>query len=130
MFVDKAKDLRVPTYRIPPAYLRVYEDGRMLYSARVNYDLSCPMSFQSYPVDTQDCEVIFESWGSPMELLTFRWNEEDCLVNEKITLNQHYFEATFENNDDKVGLYSTGRVSLRRLRLFITLIIFSLLPSL
>ncbi len=53
VFVDKAKDLRVPVYKIPPEYLRVYNDSRILFSARVNYDIACPMSFENYPVDTQ-----------------------------------------------------------------------------
>ena len=63
VFVDKAKDLRVPVYQIPPAYLRIYETGLLMYSARVNYDLSCPMRFENYPVDTQKCDITFESWG-------------------------------------------------------------------
>ena len=53
VFIDKAKDLRVPVYKIPPEYLRMYPDSRMLYSARVNYDIACPMEFDNYPVDTQ-----------------------------------------------------------------------------
>ena len=43
VFIAHAKELRVPVYQIPPLYLRIYENGRMMYSARVNYDISCPM---------------------------------------------------------------------------------------
>ena len=46
VFIPKAKDARVPAYKIPPVYLRIYEHGLMMYSARVNYDLSCPMNFE------------------------------------------------------------------------------------
>ncbi len=35
VYVDKAKDLRMPMYKIPPAYLRMFEGGDMLYSARL-----------------------------------------------------------------------------------------------
>ena len=62
----------MPVYKIPPAYLRMYGDSRMLYSARVNYDIACPMSFESYPVDTQECEILFESWGSTSRQMEFR----------------------------------------------------------
>mgnify|MGYP003899990887 CR=1 FL=1 len=44
---------RVPVYRIAPTYLRVFSDGKMQYSARVNYDVACPMNFVNYPADTQ-----------------------------------------------------------------------------
>ena len=50
VYIDKAKAVRKPTYEIPPAYLRIYPSGRFLYSARVNYDISCPMNFKFYPV--------------------------------------------------------------------------------
>ena len=50
IYIDKAKAVRKPTYQVPPAYLRIYPSGRLLYSARVNYDISCPMHFQYYPV--------------------------------------------------------------------------------
>lgn len=53
VFVDKAKDLRIPTYNIRPSYLRIYNDSKLFYSARVNYDIACPMDFANYPVDTQ-----------------------------------------------------------------------------
>ena len=45
IFIQKAQETRVPIYRIPPVYLRIYETGQMMYSARVNFDVSCPMSF-------------------------------------------------------------------------------------
>ena len=54
IFISKAKELRKPYYKIPPSYLRVHEDGKMVYSARVNFDLSCPMKFKRYPVSGSD----------------------------------------------------------------------------
>ena len=45
-----------------PAYLRIYDTGLMMYSARVNYDLSCPMVFDNYPVDEQVCDIVFERY--------------------------------------------------------------------
>ena len=50
IYIDKAKAVRMPSFRIPPAYLRIYPSGQFVYSARVNYDISCPMDFKYYPV--------------------------------------------------------------------------------
>ena len=52
VFISKAKELRKPFYKVPPSYLRIHDDGKMVYSARVNFDLSCPMDFNKYPVST------------------------------------------------------------------------------
>ena len=46
VYIPRAKDVRVPAYKILPSYLRIYDSGLMMYSARVNYDLSCPMNFK------------------------------------------------------------------------------------
>lgn len=58
----------------------------------------------------QECDVIFESWGTPLELLQFRWLEDDNIVDQQITLNQHDFKATFEESSvgDATEKYSTG----------------------
>ena len=50
VYISKAKKLRKPFYKIPPSYLRIDDEGRMVYSARFNFDLSCPMKFREYPV--------------------------------------------------------------------------------
>ncbi len=63
VFVDRAKDLRVPTYLTKPASLRVYSDSTLRYSSRVNFDVACPMDFHRFPVDSQTCEVNLESFG-------------------------------------------------------------------
>ena len=57
IYISKAKELRKPFYKIPPSYLRVHESGKMVYSARVNFDLSCPMDFGKYPV--KDTVIFF-----------------------------------------------------------------------
>ena len=97
VFIDKAKDLRAPVYQIPPTYLRIYESGLLLYSARVNYDLSCPMYFEEYPVDEQVCDIRFESWGYPESQVKFQWAQFDININKGIVLNQHNFQAAFIN---------------------------------
>ena len=52
-----------------PAYLRVYNTSKLKYSARVNYDVACPMHFEEYPMDTQRCNISFESWGHPCQVI-------------------------------------------------------------
>lgn len=106
IFVDKAKELRVPVYKIPPSYLRIYGDSQLLYSARVNYDLACPMGFEYYPVDTQECLITFESWGTTSDYMIFLWRSDDVTFNKAIKLNQHDFKISFDNSTLKS--FSTG----------------------
>lgn len=63
VFIDQAKALRAPTFHVKPATVRVYPNGVIRYSSRVNYDVACDMDFHRYPVDEQLCEIKFESFG-------------------------------------------------------------------
>lgn len=42
-------------------FLRVDENGDVLYSLRVTSTISCPMQLKRYPFDEQNCTVLFES---------------------------------------------------------------------
>ena len=57
IFIDQAVNLRRPRFHTPPASLRVYRDGTLRYSSRVNYDVACAMDFHFYPHDVQICLV-------------------------------------------------------------------------
>ena len=67
------QDLRFPAYKVKPAYVRIYNDSLLKYSARVNYDVACPMHFEKYPVDIQRCNISFESWGHTNHYIVLSW---------------------------------------------------------
>jgi hypothetical protein len=45
IYIDKAKEVRKPAYFTQAAYLRLYNNSLIKYSARLNYDVACPMDF-------------------------------------------------------------------------------------
>ncbi|XP_059083205.1 glutamate-gated chloride channel subunit beta-like isoform X2 [Tigriopus californicus] len=105
IFLDHAKDIRRPSYGIPTTFLRAYNDSKLYYSSRVNYDMVCHMSFEDYPVDTQVCDVLFESWSYTYDRMMYKWDIEHSSVNENIRLNQHSYTYNF---DTYIGGYKTA----------------------
>ena len=75
IFIDRAKGVRNPTFHQPPASIRVYNDSRLRYSKRINFDVACQMDFHLYPVDKQSCEIKFESFGHTTQDLSLKWIE-------------------------------------------------------
>jgi len=101
LFIDQAKALRSPTFEVKPASLRVFPDGTIRYSSRVNYDVACNMDFHAYPVDRQLCEIKYESFGYTSDQLHVRWkptDSKDMNVNPNITLDQFSQKVIFESN--------------------------------
>ena len=94
-FVSGIQDLRFPAYKVKPAYLRVYNDSMLKYSARVNYDVACPMHFEKYPVDIQRCNISFESWGHTNHYIVLSWLQEKRKFSSSIALAQFDLDLHF-----------------------------------
>ena len=73
IFVDQAKALRIPTYFVRPASIRVYNNSKIRYATRVNFDVACKMEFHQYPTDMQTCEIKLESFGYTSKQMRFKW---------------------------------------------------------
>jgi len=56
--------------------LRLSRDGTLYYVTTISATFSCPMYLQTYPLDTQHCPIIFESFGYPMATMRFEWSED------------------------------------------------------
>ncbi len=93
IFLDRAKDIRVPTYFTKPASLRIYRESKLRYSSRFNFDMACIMDFHRFPVDEQLCEINFESFGHTNRQLAFAWQNDSSNVNPNITLAQFQTEV-------------------------------------
>jgi hypothetical protein len=75
IFIDQAKELRIPTYFNRPASIRIYNNSRIRYATRVNFDVACNMEFHLYPHDVQTCEIKLESFGYTSKQMNFSWME-------------------------------------------------------
>ena len=97
IFIDRSKSLRVPTFYVKPASLRIYRDQTLRYSSRVNFDVACIMDFHKFPVDEQLCEINFESFGHTNAQLNFQW-VKGSNFNKNITLAQFTWEVRLKDS--------------------------------
>ena len=93
IFVDQAKALRIPTYFVRPASIRVYNNSKIRYATRVNFDVACKMEFHKYPTDMQTCEIKLESFGYTSKQMHFNWMAGTYIY---IYIYIYIFETYFE----------------------------------
>lgn len=98
IFIDQAVKTRNPKVHVMPATLRVFPNGLIRYSARLNYDVSCNMDFHRYPVDQQTCEIKYESFGYTTDQMRMQWMQDKNVLNPNITLDQFDPVITFPDN--------------------------------
>jgi len=73
--------------------IRIYPNGNVLYSIRLQTVLSCPMDLKYYPFDKQICSLRMASYGFTTNDLVFLWKEGDPV---QVTKNLHLPDFTLE----------------------------------
>ncbi|XP_055894512.1 glycine receptor subunit alpha-4-like isoform X2 [Biomphalaria glabrata] len=74
---------------VPNRYIHIYPNGSVIYSTRLSLTLSCRMRLQKYPLDTQICPMVIQSYTYTTENVMFKWveNELPITYDKEITLH-------------------------------------------
>ncbi|XP_035665631.1 gamma-aminobutyric acid receptor subunit beta-2-like [Branchiostoma floridae] len=91
--------------------MHVFRDGRVLYKLRLTTIASCWMKMQLFPFDTQNCTLLFETYGYTTSDVAYYWYRGRQSVRgfSKISLA----DFVIENFDflTTTSTYSTGSFS-------------------
>ncbi|XP_065820247.1 gamma-aminobutyric acid receptor subunit rho-1-like [Labrus bergylta] len=87
--------------------LRVYPDGKVLYSLRVTVTSMCSMDLSRFPLDTQTCSLEIESYAYTDDDLMLYWKEGNRSLNtdERISLSQFLIQEF--HTTTKLAFYSS-----------------------
>ncbi|CAG9762963.1 unnamed protein product [Ceutorhynchus assimilis] len=77
------------TITTPNQFVRLYHDGRVLYSSRLTIKAGCPMNLEDFPMDIQRCPLRFGSFGYTKQDVIYRWNSaRQVAIAEDMKLSQ------------------------------------------
>ncbi|KAK9508585.1 hypothetical protein O3M35_006114 [Rhynocoris fuscipes] len=103
------------TITSPNKFVRLYQDGRVLYSSRLTIKAGCPMSLENFPMDTQRCPLKFGSFGYTIRDVVYRWKiKKQVDIADDMKLSQFDLIGTPSANQTdqlKSGRYSMLLVS-------------------
>ncbi|XP_065124907.1 gamma-aminobutyric acid receptor subunit rho-2 [Paramisgurnus dabryanus] len=87
--------------------IRVYPDGKVLYSLRVTVTSACNMDFSRFPLDTQTCTLELESYAYTDEDLMLYWKsgDESLSIDDKISLSQFLIQKF--HTTSRLAFYSS-----------------------
>jgi len=118
-FFRNAKEGKRSDITVPNRLIRIYPDGKVLYSQRLLLKLDCQMKLQKFPLDNQTCVVNIGSYGFATNDLAFFWEESQNVsairVNEDLempdfVLSNH--EARYCNRTTATGEFTCIEVHL------------------
>ncbi|KAK4887223.1 hypothetical protein RN001_003494 [Aquatica leii] len=108
------------TITTPNKFVRLYQDGRVLYSSRLTIKAGCPMNLEDFPMDIQRCPLKFGSFGYTSQDVIYQWNRaRQVAIAEDMKLSQFDLIATpaanhtdtVVNSDIKSGVCSVFMTS-------------------
>ncbi|XP_011867697.1 PREDICTED: gamma-aminobutyric acid receptor alpha-like isoform X2 [Vollenhovia emeryi] len=77
------------TITSPNKFVRLYQNGRVLYSSRLTIKAGCPMNLEDFPMDTQRCPLQFGSFGYTTRDVIYKWNSaRQVAIAEDMKLSQ------------------------------------------
>ncbi|XP_008117424.1 gamma-aminobutyric acid receptor subunit epsilon [Anolis carolinensis] len=86
----------------PNQLLRIWSDGKVLYTLRLTIEAECLLQLQNFPMDTHSCPLVFSSYGYPREEIIYRWRRYSIEVSDQRTWRLYQF--------DFIGLRNTSEV--------------------
>nr|APC26106.1 GABA receptor alpha-like protein [Homarus americanus] len=110
-FIYNGKKSYVHLITTPNKFIRLYQNGRILYSSRLTINANCPMNLHDFPMDTQRCPLKLGSFAYTTQDVIYRWNENrQVVIASDLMLSQFDLIATpsgFENTTRRAGEFST-----------------------
>uniref|UniRef100_A0A1I8HWS8 Neur_chan_LBD domain-containing protein n=2 Tax=Macrostomum lignano TaxID=282301 RepID=A0A1I8HWS8_9PLAT len=118
---------------IPNKLLRIKPNGEVYYSSRISLRLGCHMGLYRFPLDTQTCEIIMESYRFTRQELRLRWRPEKPFeINKNFHLPQFVltnWSTTSCDTEYISGEYPCLRVQFVLRRVFAVYLIQYYVPS-
>ncbi|XP_025992309.2 gamma-aminobutyric acid receptor alpha-like isoform X2 [Solenopsis invicta] len=101
------------TITSPNKFVRLYQNGRVLYSSRLTIKAGCPMNLEDFPMDTQKCPLQFGSFGYTTRDVIYKWNSaRQVAISEDMKLSQFDLVANPTANHSTAPGFSHAEYSI------------------
>ncbi|VDM31549.1 unnamed protein product [Hydatigera taeniaeformis] len=113
LFFRNGKEGYLHKMTLPNYLLRVYPNGKVLYSQKITMRFACQMDLQTFPMDVQECDINIGSYGYTLSELKFVWSDRAPIeLNKDMQLSEFNTPKAFATLDcTSQASTSTGNYS-------------------
>ncbi|XP_021572699.1 gamma-aminobutyric acid receptor subunit epsilon [Carlito syrichta] len=97
-FFRNSKRTQEYTITMPNQMIRIYKDGRVLYTIRMTIDAGCSFQIFKFPMDSHSCPLSFSSFSYTVNELVYKWEDFNLEINEKNSWKLFQFDFTGVSN--------------------------------
>uniref|UniRef100_A0A8C5LW64 Gamma-aminobutyric acid receptor subunit gamma-3 n=1 Tax=Leptobrachium leishanense TaxID=445787 RepID=A0A8C5LW64_9ANUR len=92
----------------PNQLLRIWNDGKILYTLRLTINAECQLQLHNFPMDEHSCPLIFSSYGYPMDEMTYRWRKNSVETSNQKSWRLYQFDFMGLRNTTEIVSTSAG----------------------
>ncbi|XP_041055132.1 gamma-aminobutyric acid receptor subunit gamma-3 isoform X2 [Carcharodon carcharias] len=86
----------------PNQLLRIWNDGKILYTLRLTIIAECQLQLQNFPMDEHSCPLIFSSYGYPKEEMVYKWRKNSVKTGNQKSWRLYQFDFLGLRNTTKI----------------------------
>ncbi|XP_058862406.1 gamma-aminobutyric acid receptor subunit gamma-1 [Acipenser ruthenus] len=92
----------------PNRLLRLWKDGRVLYTLRLTINAECYLNLHDFPMDEHSCPLEFSSYGYPKNEILYRWKRNSIEVADQRNWRLYQFSFVGLRNTSEVARIQSG----------------------
>uniref|UniRef100_A0A8C3WK34 Gamma-aminobutyric acid receptor subunit epsilon n=1 Tax=Catagonus wagneri TaxID=51154 RepID=A0A8C3WK34_9CETA len=97
-FFRNSKRTQEHSITMPNQMVRIYKDGRVLYTIRMTIDAGCSLHMVKFPMDSHSCPLSFSSFSYPVSDIIYKWDNFTLEINENNSWKLFQFDFTGVSN--------------------------------
>ncbi|XP_061833555.1 gamma-aminobutyric acid receptor subunit gamma-3 isoform X3 [Nerophis lumbriciformis] len=87
-----SKDADAHWITVPNQLLRIWNDGKILYTLRLTINAECQLQLHNFPMDQHSCPLIFSSYGYPREEMVYKWRRNSVEAADQKSWRLYQFD--------------------------------------
>ncbi|XP_023679683.1 gamma-aminobutyric acid receptor subunit gamma-3 isoform X6 [Paramormyrops kingsleyae] len=76
----------------PNQLLRIWNDGKILYTLRLTINAECQLQLHNFPMDEHSCPLIFSSYGYPQDEMVYKWRKNSVEAADQKSWRLYQFD--------------------------------------
>ncbi|CAL8393875.1 unnamed protein product [Boreogadus saida] len=77
---------------MPNQLLRIWNDGKILYTLRLTINAECQLQLHNFPMDHHSCPLIFSSYGYPRDEMIYKWRRNSVEASDPKSWRLYQFD--------------------------------------
>ncbi|KAI3365969.1 hypothetical protein L3Q82_009802, partial [Scortum barcoo] len=92
----------------PNQLLRIWSNGKILYTLRMTINAECQLQLHNFPMDEHSCPLVFSSYGYPRDEIVYKWRRNSVETSDQKYWRLYQFDFMGLRNTTDVLTTTAG----------------------